>query len=341
MEFFVVFWKYLTTSAPYLLFGFAIAGILKAIIPDDLVKRWLGGKSFLSVVRASIIGIPLPLCSCSVVPTAVSLRKAGANNPATSSFLISTPESGVDSISITYALMDLPMTIMRPIAAFVTAFFAGVLQYFFNHETELPENEPVKSHNCSHCMKQRRFGRKLMDGIHYAFFDLLEDVALWLTIGLIIGGLIEFFVPANIFVGVNGILGKFLILLIGVPLYICASASTPIAASLVMKGLSPGSAIIFLLVGPATNMSNIIVLQKYIGKKGIIINIFSICFVAFIMSMLVDWIYMSFSIPVDFKIASHDHHGGLESWIGIICAVVLIFFLLRGIYYREIKPRLK
>ncbi|OFZ23894.1 MAG: hypothetical protein A2202_02475 [Bdellovibrionales bacterium RIFOXYA1_FULL_36_14] len=348
MEFINSLWKYVVTSAPYLMLGFLLAGLIKALISDEQVKRWLGGNSLWAVIKASIIGVPLPLCSCSVIPTAVSLKKSGASNASTSAFLISTPESGVDSISITYALMDLPMTIFRPIAAFMTATVAGILQLFFNKENYKDPNGPTKS--CCSCHekvqvatccdskpKATLFIEKLWQGVKYALLDLMEDMSFWLAIGLISGALIDFLVPAEFFGQLNGFWGRVVILAIGIPLYICASASTPIAASLVMKGLSPGTALLFLLVGPATNISSIFVLQKYIGKKGVIINVATICVVAFILSYVVDWIYLYFAMPVNFKVSEHVHedHTGIFS---IILSILFLSLLIRGIYLSKIKP---
>jgi len=297
MDYLHVLWSYLLVSAPYLLFGFLISGVIHQFVPMETVKKWLGAENKSTIFKAALVGIPLPLCSCSVIPTAVTLRKSGASNGATSAFLISTPESGVDSISITYALMDLPMTIIRPIAAFFSAFFAGLLQYWFN-DFKLPESEvdaPVKSCCGSKKTVEKKSLKENMRGVfQYAFGKLSDDIAGWLTLGIFLGALINFIVPADFFTSMSMIENRLMILLIGVPLYICASASTPIAVSLMLKGLSPGSALLLLLVGPATNISNIAVLQKYIGKKGVIFNVFSIVFVALIFSFLVDYLYMNY-----------------------------------------------
>ena len=342
MEYFKVLWAYLLVSAPYLLFGLLISGVIHQYVPMEKVKKWLGSKSLGAVFKASAVGVPLPLCSCSVIPTAVTLRKGGASNGATSAFLISTPESGVDSISITYALMDLPMTIIRPLAAFASAFFAGTLQFFFN-DYKLPESEmtPVKSccastkNKTENKVKQNTF----LGVFKFGFGKLNDDIAGWLTIGILLGALIDFIVPENFFTSMGMIENRVMILLIGIPLYICASASTPIAVSLMLKGLSPGSALLFLLVGPATNISNIAVLQKYIGKKGVLINIFSIAFVALVFSFIVDWLYSSyFVLSLNKQLHHHDHTG---MWWQQLSAVVLVVLLLKGIYKENIVPKLK
>lgn len=342
MSYFTVLWAYLLVSAPYLLLGLFVSGIVYAFVPMSAVKKWLGAKSLASVFRAAFIGVPLPLCSCSVIPTAVTLRKSGASNGATSAFLISTPESGVDSISITYAMMDLPMTIVRPVAAFMSATIAGVLQYKFNDfEVALEDRDEPTSHTHLGCEKNKaplKESNKLIKAFKYGFGKLSNDIAVWLTIGLFLGALIDFLVPENFFANQSMLESRLLILVVGIPLYICASASTPIAASLMLKGLSPGSALLFLLVGPATNISNIAVLQKYIGKKGVVINIAAIAFVGLAFSFLVDWLYLNFfKLKLSEQLMEHDHTG---AWWEHLCAVILVMILLKGIYLEEIRPRL-
>ncbi|MFT6630438.1 MAG: uncharacterized membrane protein YraQ (UPF0718 family) [Bacteriovoracaceae bacterium] len=339
-----VLWAYLLVSSPYLLFGLLFSGLIHKFVPMSKVKKWLGRDSFSSVLKASLVGVPLPLCSCSVIPTAVTLKKAGASNGATSAFLISTPESGVDSISITYALIDLPMTLIRPLAAFCSAFFAGALQFMFNdfeYKEEINQEAPAKSSCCS---KKKETPKEtpveLFKGVFkYGYGKLINDISVWLTIGILLGALIEFVVPDNFFTSMGMIENRIMILLIGVPLYICASASTPIAVSLMLKGLSPGSALLLLLVGPATNISNIAVLQKYIGKKGVALNVFSIVFVALIFSFITDYMYAHFFKLQLSEMLQHHDHGG--AWWEVISAIILVILLSKGIYKEEIKPRLK
>lgn len=339
MEYFSVLWSYLLVSAPYLLFGLFFSGVIHQFVPMDKVKKWLGKDDFSSVFKASAVGVPLPLCSCSVIPTAVTLKKSGASNGATSAFLISTPESGVDSISITYALMDLPMTIIRPIAAFLSAFFAGVLQFLFNDFKYVEETQQQEKKTCCSKMKNEKvelsFIGKARSVLQYGFGKLSDDISGWLTIGILLGAMIDFLVPENFFTSMGMIENRLMILLIGVPLYICASASTPIAVSLMLKGLSPGSALLLLLVGPATNISNIAVLQKYIGKKGVLLNIFSIVFVALVFSFLTDYLYMNvFTLELN-EMLKHHNHGA--AWWEVLCAVLLVILLAKGIYKEKLK----
>ncbi|HLE10441.1 MAG: hypothetical protein A2504_16010 [Bdellovibrionales bacterium RIFOXYD12_FULL_39_22] len=347
MEFLYAFIKYLVITAPFLLFGFGIAGIINAVVSMEYIKKNLGGSGVWPIIKAAIWGVPLPLCSCSVIPTAVTLKKSGASNATTSAFLISTPESGVDSIAITYSLMDLPMAIIRPVSAFVTAFIAGILQNIFNRtndnaETEKPEKESCGSSCC--CSEKKTpppstsIFEKIKSVFTFAYGTLIDDMAGWLLFGLVVGAAIDYLIPVHIIENFNGIGGKFAMLLVGIPLYICASSSTPIAAALMLKGMSPGTALIFLLAGPATNISSLIVMQKYIGRKGVIINVATIAIVSLIISIIVDFLYEFFTWPTTYNIAAHEHMGhGEFSYGEIAMATILFLLLLKGIYMANFK----
>ena len=342
MEFINSFWKYLIISAPYLILGLLIAGFINTFISVEKLKKLLGGNSMWTVVKAALLGIPLPLCSCSVIPTAAQLKKSGVNNGATSSFLISTPESGVDSIAVTYALMDPFMTVIRPVSAFMSALVAGALQLTFNEDGG-EEIEDVKS-----CCKKKKLNggenqplfTRIKGMVEYAFNNLLDDMVIWLLFGIVVGSIVDVFVPTNFFetMGLTG--QKFLILAVGIPLYICASATTPIAASLVLKGMSPGTALLILLVGPATNLSNIMVMQKYIGIKGIVINVISIAVVALGMSYLTDFLYSYYSWDINFNLTGHEHDHSHYSILQQIFAITSAILLARGIFRTKIKPAL-
>ncbi|MCO4792096.1 MAG: SO_0444 family Cu/Zn efflux transporter [Bacteriovoracaceae bacterium] len=336
MEFLNALWKFLTLSAPYLLFGLLIASVLNHFVTVEKIKSLFGGSKLAGVLKASLLGVPLPLCSCSVIPVAVTLKKNGASNGATSSFLISTPESGVDSIMVTYGMMDPVMTIVRPISAFLSAFIAGVLQIVLKTDIALPVEEEVKKSCCAgEKKKQDSVVKKI---VKYAYSDLLEDFALWLTFGILLGAMVDIFVPADMFSRFDGFSARIVFILIGVPVYICASASTPIAASLILKGLSPGTALILLLVGPATNLSNLLVLQKYMGKKAVIVNVIAISLAALALSFGVDFIYSYYNLPLDFKI-SHEHEH--SNWFVNATTVLFVGLLLHALWKKEILPRVK
>ena len=318
-------------TAPYLMLGMGMAGLIHIFLSVEKVEQHLGKGKPWAIIKASLFGVPLPLCSCSVIPTAIALRKKGASNSATSSFLVSTPETGIDSIAVTYGLMDLPMATMRPLFAFVTASTVGIIHRLFNEDFEVEEEE--QKHCCS---KNKKGEKSLMDGIRYGYFTLLEDIAVWLTFGLIAGACIDWFFPAASLEGWNGLWGRVALMTIGTALYICASASTPIAASLILKGMSPGTAMLILLTGPATNLSSIFVLQKYLGKKGVIINIIVIMIVSLILSYLVDFLYSSFSWPVTMKLAAHHDHAHTNYFL-LATTIIFSILLLRALFKRLFK----
>jgi uncharacterized membrane protein YraQ (UPF0718 family) len=341
LQFLVVFWDYLILASPYLWLGILFSGVIHQFMPTQLIVRWMSGTKFSQVFKAALIGVPLPLCSCSVIPTAVTLRKMGASKSATSAFLISTPESGVDSVMVTYAMMDFPMTVIRPVAAFLSAFLAGGINLFFEKKEKVKFIE-----NSSSAITQVVAPKFRWKGVFtFACRDLMDDMVGWLILGLVMGALITWLVPSDFFIGMDPFLGKIGVALISTLLYICASASTPLAASLIMKGMSPGTALLLLLLGPATNISNILVLQKTLGKRTIAINIFSMMAVAFIGSELVDYAYQNFWDVRQMKVFTdlsslsleHEHqHSIFET----ICAVSFCFLLLTSVWRVFIRPYL-
>ncbi len=289
-------------AAIYILFGFFVAGLLYIFYPKEKVVKSLGKKGFGSIFKAALMGIPLPLCSCGVIPTALSLRKQGASRGATISFLISTPETGVDSMAITYALIDPIMTIFRPIAAFLTAMFAGVAENIFSAPDDTPEvtqacptcgNSIADNHTHTRQAKLRR-------AMEYAFVDLVGDISKWLIIGIVLAGVISSAIPEGFFENYlgSGIFSMLVMLLVGIPLYICATSSTPVAAALILKGLSPGAALVFLLAGPATNIATILVVGKQMGRKTITIYLISIAFMSVVMGLLLNQVYIYLGINV-------------------------------------------
>lgn len=292
-------------SAIYILFGFFIAGILKVFFSPEYVFHHLGRTNVRSVVLASLFGIPLPLCSCAVLPTALSLRKQGASKGATLSFLISTPETGVDSISITYALIDPIMTIFRPISALVTAVTAGLLANRFEKKP-LPDIEEINvEHACSceeHCAGENGIHPpgstgKMHAFLHYAFVELLNDIVFWLIIGIIIAGVISALVPDNFFGNyLSGFVSMFVMLIFGVPIYMCAASSTPVAAALIIKGLNPGAALVFLLAGPATNVGTIAAVGKFLGRNMMVIYLGTIAVVSICLGVTLNALYSFFNI---------------------------------------------
>ncbi|MDT8442503.1 MAG: SO_0444 family Cu/Zn efflux transporter [Desulfuromonadales bacterium] len=330
-------WWLLNAAAPYVLFGFVMAGVLKALIPESLVARHLGGPGFSPVMKASLFGIPLPLCSCGVIPVAIGLRRQGASKGATASFLVSVPETGVDSVAITWALLDPLMTVLRPVAAFVTALFTGTLINLLP-ETASPSQEAVKpACGCESAQPaaQTPLGKRLRSGLIYALTDLLRDIGGWLLLGIGIAGLITTLVPVD-FVE-SYLTGEFsallLMLVIGIPLYICASASTPIAAALVLKGLSPGAALVFLLAGPATNTATMTVVARHLGKAATAIYVAAIAFASLGLGWLVNRLYAWLEIDIS-RWADHAE-SATDSELHLISTLILLALLVYNAWPRR------
>ncbi|MCX7920082.1 MAG: SO_0444 family Cu/Zn efflux transporter [bacterium] len=299
-------WKILQESAIYLLFGFLMAGILYILVPAEKVAKYLGGKGIKPIIRAALFGIPIPLCSCGVLPAGISLRKQGASKGAAMAFMISTPETGIDSIALTYALIDPIMTLFRPISAFFTALGAGIMNNWLDkEEPSVTVNESTPSNNnycachsdsnCAPLVPQARMGilKKLSLGLRYAFIDLMGETAKWFILGLLIAGMITYFVPTSWvdkYLG-NTFLSMLVMLLIGIPLYVCASCSTPITAALILKGINPGAALVFLLTGPATNAAAFPLITRYFGTKSLIVYLLSIAGCAVFFGLLLNQVY--------------------------------------------------
>lgn len=333
-------------SAPYLLFGFAAAGLLRALVPEEKIYRLLGDNSFRSVLLASLLGVPLPLCSCAVIPAAAGLRRSGAGKPATTSFLISTPETGVDSISITYALMDPIMTVARPLAAFVTALLTGAAVGLLPDEDVPPEStenqEAASCCNDAGCGEapsagELSFGDAVRNGLRYAFGPLLEDLAPLLVIGFVLAAVVTAIVPDGFFAAIpSGWISSLVMMLVATPVYICASAATPIAAALVLKGLDPGAALVLLLVGPATNVTTILVVLRLMGRRVLAVYVLGVTTCALAAGVAVNAIYAGLQIDASAVVAATGDTG--VSAVQAIAALVLVALLAYHLWRRVSGP---
>lgn len=338
-------WTVLCLSAPYVLFGFFVAGLLKAFIPDDFVARHLGRENGSSLLKASLFGVPIPLCSCGVLPAAAGLRRQGASKGATTSFLISTPETGVDSIAVTWALLDPLMALLRPLSAFLTAMVTGQLVRTLDPDvketTDTPapraafpmapaNDEPVACGcGCSAPASKPTVMERLRTGMGFAFGDLFTDIAGWFFVGVGIAGLITVFVSPDLVETYLGspLVAMLVMLLISTPLYVCATASTPIAAALVLKGFSPGAALVFLLAGPATNAAALSVITRILGKKSMILYLVGIMVSSLALGFAVDAIYATTGLSAGWQ-AGAEHAG--RTFVGTVSALVLFGLVLFG-----------
>nr|WP_320049722.1 permease [uncultured Desulfuromonas sp.] len=315
-------WLLLCESAPYVVFGLLVSGVLSTVLTSDVIARHLGQGRVVPVVKAALFGIPLPLCSCGVLPAAVTLKKQGANRGALSAFMIATPESGVDSIAISYALLDPFLTVMRPVAALLSAVAAGVVENLFI-DTSVPA---VATQAC--CCSASPSRRTLRQGLHYAFSTVWQDMALWFFSGLFLAGMITALVPPSVmerWLG-GGFSSLLVMLVVGVPIYICASASTPIAAALIMQGVSPGAALVFLLAGPATNVTSLTVLVSILGKRGTVVYLLVVSGGAVLCGWLVDEVYILMSWVPQAQLGVGSEWMPVE--VEKICVAVLLVLSL-------------
>ncbi len=324
-------WDILLESAPYVLFGFFATGLLRALVPEDVVARHLGKSSVGSVLKASLFGVPLPLCSCAVIPAAIGLRKQGASKGASAAFLVSVPETGVDSVAITWALLDPVMTIVRPVAAFLTATITGLLINLLPEEAAQPEDKEQSSCGNSCCgaeqAPQQPLMRRLRDGQTFAFGELLGDIGKWLLIGILVAGVISFLVPDDFMTRYLGseFISLLIMLAVGIPLYICASASTPIAAVLILKGLSPGAALVFLLAGPATNAATLTVVYRFFGRAATGIYLASIAVSSLLFGFLLNRFYALAGIDIISWVKPHEISA--SSPFAVVSAVLLLVLI--------------
>ncbi|MAE62315.1 MAG: hypothetical protein CMJ49_13285 [Planctomycetaceae bacterium] len=385
----VAIWILWVAAAPWLGLGLIIAGLVQAWVPQAWLIRWLGRPGIGSIIRAALIGAPLPLCSCGVLPTAIGLRRQGASRGATVSFLVATPETSAESIAISYALLGPFLAVARPIAAIISAIFSGLMAdlapepvtppaqsdmpethgcestathccdseappaadtscchsesapaHCCNSETSPAADPPAESSCCNsdpapaHCCAaeaspaQPGAWRRAANGIRYALTDLLDDLAKWLIVGIVLAGAIAAFVPESWLKELGwGLPAMLVMLLVGIPMYICATASTPIAASLLVAGVSPGAVLVFLLVGPATNVAAIGMIRRELGSAVCILYLLSLSFAAVLFGLLTNFLVQYHSIG--FPNLQHAHVHTVLNWIAIASAVALIVLAIR------------
>ncbi|HIO97274.1 MAG TPA: permease [Leucothrix sp.] len=401
-------------AAPWLVLGLVIGGLMKALIPTALMQKHLSGNGFSSIIKAALFGAPLPLCSCGVIPAALGLRRAGASKPATVSFLVSTPETGIDSVSISYALLGPFMAVVRPVAAIASAVVAGLL-VGRSEETEADfaktsvatssccssesgiiekssccdsekskkieaaccssaesieeanvktvssccSSEPVKQQSSccssesvkeesSSCCSSSSSSSKnkeakpvsllqsSWDGIVYSFTDLFDKVLFWLVIGLMFAALVKTFVPVSFLAEWgSGLPAMLMMLVVGIPMYVCATASTPIAAGLLLAGISPGVAMVYLMAGPATNISTLGVIGKELGRRSLIAYLTGVVVVALLTGFIVDYLVERWNVDIQAQIShSHDMVPAIIAWGSLLILIAVVIKLKLPKYFK-------
>ena len=404
------FWELFVLSAPWLMLGLLIAGIINVYLPKDFLNKHLGSDGLLTTIKAALIGAPMPLCSCGVIPAALGLRRAGASKSATTAFLVSTPEPGIDSISVSYVLLGPFMAIIRPIAAVTSAIVAGMLvgrdskdelvqlEAQTNTKTDKkteskagnndkyccagkevkseitiaatneqasccakptvvtktsccagedklvsklalpqePQPEKIKASTDSCCSTkvakdestQVSAFAKLKQAVAFSCTKLLSDTAVWLLIGLGFAAIVQTYVPISFFSQWgSGILAMIVVILISIPMYVCATASTPIAAGLLLSGVSPGAVLVFMLAGPATNIATLGVVASELGKRAVASYLTGVIGVAIMFGFLTDFLVEHYDIEVAPMLG--EHHEVLPNWLSQSFALILVLLLVR------------
>lgn len=311
--------------SPYLLLGFLIAGVLHVFVPKNFYHKYLSQNNRMSVVYAALLGIPLPLCSCGVIPTAIGLKREGASKGAVASFLIATPQTGIDSILATFSLMGLGFAIIRPVAALITGICGGLL---VNRWVKSDDVTAVVSDTCT-----IERGNPLWRVLKYAYFDMMQDIGLRLFIGLLLAALINVAVPNEFFLtfGHQPLLQMLVILIVAVPMYICSTGSIPIAAALMLKGLSPGAALVMLMAGPAVNIASILVVRKALGRRFTWIYLLTIVGFAVLFGLIINALGISaFGMTENCGMHSACCHSEAASLsvFQIICSSLLLLFII-------------
>lgn len=329
----------LNAMSIYLLIGLLLAGILKQIVPDDFISKHLGKSSIGSVIKATIFGIPLPVCSCSVIPLAQSLRKEGASKGSVQSFLISTPITGVDSILATFSFFGLIFTIFRVVSSVIIAIIVGLIQNFVEKDDkkiqEVKEETSCSCHcSCDSAKKEKKsFSTK--EVFSYAYVTLFKDMVKPLFIGLILGALFTTFVPKEYssLLFENQFLTYIVIILFSMPLYVCATASLPLAAAFMLNGMSGGAAFIFLTAGPATSAVTMSVVYKLLGKTSLIIYITTIALLSLLFGFLYDMFFSELNI---LNFSMQNEESSIYTQISSLIILVLIsYYLIKSWFERK------
>jgi uncharacterized protein len=337
--------------APYLLIGMFFAGLLHVFFKKEMIVRHVGKNDFWSVFKAAMFGVPLPLCSCGVIPSSVFLKKNGASKGAVISFLISTPQTGIDSIIATYGMMGWIFAIYRPFAALVMGIVGGTVINLVKDKQDL-RNPTLKGgvdmvgdveDEDSLVYRNPSIWSKLKSMFSYSFVEFLDDISVQFLVGVLISGLISYFIPENFFMNTSvnsGLLGMLMMAAVGVPMYVCATASIPIALTLMMKGFSPGVAFVFLVTGPATNAASLAILTKILGKKIVTLYVAVIVICAIAFGFLLDQIFTFTGSSMTSMLHHHHEESPLDDPITMILGIAFFILILLSLYRKFLKNRL-
>lgn len=333
-------------AAPWLVLGLLVAGLVRAWLPSSRLSRQLGDGDVRSVGAAALVGAPLPLCSCGVLPAAFGLRRAGASRPATVSFLIATPETGVDSIAISYVLLGPIFAVVRPLVALATALTTGLAVARLTPEArsapavgpapDLFAEEAGEGECCAAAAATAAptpgFVGRTLGGLRYAFGQLLDDLAGWLAVGIVVAGLVVTLVPPNLLAAWGqGPLAMLAVLAVSVPMYVCATASTPLALALLHAGVSPGTALVFLLAGPATNFAGMALIRRELGTRCMLVYLSGIAIVSLVAGLALDAAWPALGGDATVPLARGGIDEATPLWLALPALIVLLGFAVRPV----------
>ncbi len=332
-------WDMIYESSLLLLFGFALAGLIRALITPSALTTIFGRGRIRQIFTASFVGVPLPLCSCSVLPVAAQLNRSGLSREGTVSFLISTPETGADSIALSVRLLGPIFAVVRPVAALITAFVSGLAAWLFIPDRSAdpaiaiaadPESEP------------RSLTKRLWEGQVYVWTDMVPELSYYLFWGYVIAGLAAAVIPADLLrQGWPAWLQYLGVIVVSLPVYVCATSSTPLAAVFLTLGILPGAVLAFLLVGPATNLTALVVQKRILGLKGTVIMTISVIVTALICGAILDHFFGA-SIGRAFRFHETGAEAGGTVWYDFGAAILLSFLMVYYTarhYYKKVQRR--
>lgn len=325
-------WDVMAVMAPYLLLGFLVAGVLGVFVPVAFIERHLGKRGFKQIVKASLLGVPVPLCSCSVIPVTASLRRHGATKGAAISFLTSTPQTGVDSIAATWGLLGPVFASFRVAIAFITGCICGAAVESFTSPSEDMSNGCEDEHcpACNPTPGEHRWKQVFT----YGFGTLPRDIGRALLIGILISGLLGALVPEDFFTRwlSSEWLSMLVVMGLGIPLYVCSTGSIPIALAMIGMGLSPGAALVFLITGPATNAATIATVLKTMGRRVVATYLITLA----LCSLAAGWL-LNRILTTGTVVQHMEHHAGSAGAFHQICALLLTGLLLSAVLPRKKK----
>ena len=339
MKIFSIFFTIVNQMSFYVLLGFFLAGVLHVFLSSKSFIKYLSKGNFFSIFLSSLFGVPLPLCSCGVIPTAIGLYRDGASKSSVISFLISTPQIGVDSIIATYSLMGINFALARGFFAFIIAIFSGTIINIFDKDKKVESKN--KKNDCDTTnnfnLKTSSFLQKIKEVFRYGFIEMPSDIGKWLFLGLVIAGLITYFVPDNFFIILKNypVFNMLLILVFAIHMYVCATGSIPIVASLIAKGLSFGSAFVFLVAGPATNIASILILLKVFGKKTVFLYLSSLILGSLFMGICIDYFLPSEWFKIYGDIMHNHNTSAIFYYIKILSSITLLFLIIYSFFRKE------